>query len=605
MNTKITCRFGSQEALDDFNARNGFDVTKLTKKYDVHTKAKVEKKPTKQKASGKQSNRDWWKPYWWGMPEYESHDAPEPFATVDFSFNASDIDYANKVFNQPVSEKTKSLWYPKLIPGWYSSLRVVGGSSEHRYPIYVISKGRAEKCYTSRFLTQMEVKHFVVCEPQEYAQYKANVENQYATLIQLDMTYKDKYDTCDNMDPSFPKGSGPARNFCWDDSIKRGYKWHWLMDDNATEGFHWFWHNIKVKCRTGAPIAACEDFVDRYDNLAIFGPAYKMFCLMDCYYPPFIKNTRIYSCLLIRNDIADKDGKPFRWRGRFNEDTDLSLRVLKAGWCTVQSNWFLFGKSTTMKVKGGNTDSIYVDGTKLKSEMIANLHPDVAKVVWKFNRWHHEVNYSGFKQDLKLKPGVVPVPGDNNYGMRVIDTQETETFDTKAYLAEKYKDAPDYIYDPATAGNKTMPIEPAATVIEAPKPPENQPLHVVSVWREDSTPAPTPKIEVLEKPVEEVKVVEPPKPTKPPLELIVDSMDGIDPRTLGKLMIDLNEKVDLTIVHGDIFTDDIVMKLCSGLGFKVKQFYDASGNIKPDYVGKRKLVGCQPGQKPEFAMVEK
>ena len=52
MNTKITCRFGSQEALDDFNARNGFDVTKLTKKYDVHTKAKVEKKPTKQKASG-------------------------------------------------------------------------------------------------------------------------------------------------------------------------------------------------------------------------------------------------------------------------------------------------------------------------------------------------------------------------------------------------------------------------------------------------------------------------------------------------------------------------------------------------------------------------
>ena len=25
MNTKITCRFGSQEALDEFNKRNGFD----------------------------------------------------------------------------------------------------------------------------------------------------------------------------------------------------------------------------------------------------------------------------------------------------------------------------------------------------------------------------------------------------------------------------------------------------------------------------------------------------------------------------------------------------------------------------------------------------
>ena len=595
MNTKITCRFGSQGALDDFNKRNGFDLTPLTKTYDVHTGKKVERKPPKGTKVSK-SDRDWWKPYWWGMPMYESHDAPPPHATIDFTFNQNDLDYANKVFDQNISEKTKSVWFPKLVPGWYSALRVVGGSSEHRYPIYVISKGRAEKCYTSRFLTQMEVKHFVVCEPQEYQDYKQHVENQYATLIQLDMTYKDKYDTCDNMDPSFPKGSGPARNFCWDDSIKRGYKWHWLMDDNATEGFHWFWHNVKVKCRTGAILAACEDFVDRYENIAIFGPAYKMFCLMDCYYPPFITNTRIYSCLLIRNDIADQNGVPFRWRARFNEDTDLSLRVLKAGWCTVQSNWFLFGKSTTMKVKGGNTTSIYVNGTKEKSEMIAKLHPDVAKVVWKFNRWHHEVNYSVFKQELKLKPGIMPIPGDNNYGMRVIMTEETETYDTKAYLAEKYKDAPDYVYDINSSSPTTNPN------MTVKRDGESKEIHTSSVRAVDSTPAPTPKVEVLEKPAE---VVEPPKSTKPPLELIVDSMDGIDPRTLGKLMIDLNEKVDLTIVHGDIFTDDIVMKLCSGLGFKVKQFYDASGNIKPDYVGKRKLVGCQPGQKPEFAMVEK
>ena len=223
------------------------------------------------------------------------------------------------------------------------------------------------------------------------------MENQYATLLQLDMTYKDRYDTCDEMDASFPKGSGPARNFCWDDSIKRGAKWHWLMDDNAVEGFHYRWHNAKLKCRTGALLASCEDFVDRYENIGMFGPNYSGFCHLDSYRPPFITNTRVYSCILIRNDITDKDGKPFRWRGRFNEDTDLSLRVLKSGLCTVLANWCLFGKATTMKVKGGNTDSIYVDGTKLKSEMIARLHPDVAKVVWKFHRWHHEVNYSVFK----------------------------------------------------------------------------------------------------------------------------------------------------------------------------------------------------------------
>ena len=109
-------------------------------------------------------------------------------------------------------------------------------------------------------------------------------------------------------------------------------------------------------------------------------------------------NTRIYSFLLIRNDI------PYRWRGRYNEDTDLSLRVLKDGWCTVQFNAYLAAKITTQKVKGGNTEEFYAkEGTLNKSKMLEDMHPDVAKVVWKFSRWHHEVDYSGFKQELKIK----------------------------------------------------------------------------------------------------------------------------------------------------------------------------------------------------------
>ena len=604
MNTRIICRFASQEAIDDFNKRNGTDLTQLTKEYDVNSKTKVEKKPTKKKAKKDDSARDAkWKDQWWQMPMYESHDAAPPYAQVDFKFNEGDLELANKLFDQNISDKTISVWYPKLIPGWYSQLRVVGGSSEHRYPIYVISKGRAQKCYTSRFLTQMEVKHFVVCEPSEYQEYKQYVENQYATLLQLDMSYKDVYDTCDNMGPEFPKGSGPARNFVWDDSIKRGAKWHWIMDDNATEGFHWFWHNVKVKCRTGALLAACEDFVDRYENIGQFGLNYKMFVTMDSYHAPYTMNTRIYSCILNRNDITDKNGKPYRWRARFNEDTDLSLRILKDGWCTVLANWALFGKSTTMKVKGGNTTSIYVNGTKEKSEMIANLHPDVAKVVWKFHRWHHEVDYSVFKQELKLKPGVVPIPGENNYGMRVINTQEEDTFDTKAMLAQKYANAPDYIYGvdcPNTA--ETVKVEPA-TVVQAPKT-ETKELHVVSIWKDSPTPPPA-KVEeapknmvsvATEKPVQEVV-----KPTLPPYEIIIERLDEIDPRALGKLMIELMDKVDLTIVHGDKNTQDIVVKLCAGLGVAWTPVRGPdNAPIFDRYVGKKVLTRCQAGEKPVF-----
>ena len=161
MNTKITCRFGSQAALDDFNTRNGCCLTKNTKQFNVATGEKVEKK----------TDRDWWKEHYWQLPMYESHD-DKAFATIDFLFAETDLELANRMFDQSISEKTKSVWFPKLVPGWHSQLRVIGGCSEHRYPIYVISKGRWDKCYTSRFLTQMEVKHFVVCEPQEFELYK-------------------------------------------------------------------------------------------------------------------------------------------------------------------------------------------------------------------------------------------------------------------------------------------------------------------------------------------------------------------------------------------------------------------------------------------------
>lgn len=448
MSIKYVCKFVSQEAIDDFNKRNGTNITKLTKEYDIHTHEKVEGHEKKKRSKDKTFEaRKWWEQYWWQMPTYESHDEPKPFAKVVITFNDNEIGFAEKVFNQTLTERTKWVWYSELIPGYYKNLVVIGGSSEHKYPIYVISKGRWDKCYTSRYLTQMEVKHFVVCEPSEYEKYKEHVENEYATLIQLDMSYKDKYDTCDDMGPDFPKGSGPARNFVWDDSIKHGAKWHWIMDDNATGGFFLNWHNEKVKCRTGAIFASCENFVDRYENIGQFGMHYDFFCASYQYHAPFTRNTRVYSCILNRNDIVDKDGNPIRWRGRFNEDTDLSLRILKAGYCSVLADWALFGKANTMTVKGGNTDSIYVNGTTEKSEMIARLHPDVAKVMYRFHRVHHYVDYSGFTQELKLKDGVVPTPGENNYGMKVVmTTDENDRYQTKSYLDEKYKDTPAFIW---------------------------------------------------------------------------------------------------------------------------------------------------------------
>ena len=72
---------------------------------------------------------------------------------------------------------------------------------------------------------------------------------------------------------------------------------------------------------------------------------------------------------------------------------------------------------------GGNTKEFYKEeGTKAKSEMLANLHPDVAEVVWKFNRWHHHVDYRRFKiNKLIRKQGLVIPDRINEYGMKMIE----------------------------------------------------------------------------------------------------------------------------------------------------------------------------------------
>ena len=285
----------------------------------------------------------------------------------------------------------------------------------NKFPLYIPSKGRSEYMMTSKALTAQGVKHNIVVEPQEVDIYRRAVSNNklLTTVIPLDMSYKDKYDYCDNKGTTVSTGSGPARNFIWEHSIEQGFSHHWIMDDNI-QGFHRLNKNKKHIANTPTFWQAMEDFCLRYNNLAMSGPNYEMFVPGKKKCLPFITNTRIYSCNFIRNNV------PFRWRGRYNEDTILSLDMLKAGWCTIQFNAFLQNKTSTQLMRGGNTDSVYKHGTMDKSKMLVNEHHDVSKVVFKFGRVHHHVDYRGFKtQKLIRKDSSLIKAGINNYGMEL------------------------------------------------------------------------------------------------------------------------------------------------------------------------------------------
>lgn len=307
---------------------------------------------------------------------------------------------------------------------WTQSRAVM--NNDPQFPLYIPSKGRSEYMITSKVLTEIGVKHFIIVEPQEVQKYKEAIKRfgLLATVVELDLSYKEKYDLCDNLGLTKSTGPGPARNFAWDHSVKNGHLWHWVMDDNITS-FRRLNKNEKVKVSNGAVFKAMEDFVLRYQNVGMAGPNYYMFAPARTKIPPFVTNTRIYSCNLIRNDL------PVRWRGRYNEDTILSLDILKRKWCTIQFNAFLQQKMPTQTIKGGNTDEFYhaegtlkkgdryaSDGTLEKSKMQVAVHPDVSKIVWKFGRVHHHVDYSVFKRlALILKKDLQIEHKENNYGM--------------------------------------------------------------------------------------------------------------------------------------------------------------------------------------------
>jgi len=267
-----------------------------------------------------------------------------------------------------------------------------------KYPIYIISKGRWVKRQTVKAMELMKVPYKVVIEPQEFENYSKFIHPNNILILPFS---------------NLGQGSIPARNWVWEHSIGLGVKRHWILDDNM-DSFYRVNRNMKLICTTGVIFKAAEDFVDRYENVAIAGFQYNSFIFKDAVVPPYRLNTRIYSCILLNNDL------PYRWRGKYNEDTDLSLRVLKDGWVTMLFNAFLVNKETTMRAKGGNTDTIYNTGDNRMefAKSLKEQHPDCVEVKWKFNRWHHEVDYSSFKKNKLIKKTNIEIFNEiNNYGM--------------------------------------------------------------------------------------------------------------------------------------------------------------------------------------------
>jgi len=89
----------------------------------------------------------------------------------------------------------------------------------------------------------------------------------------------------------------PARNWIKDHAVEAGHLRHWQLDDNIRRTRRWY-RKKRISCRAGVALAVVEDFVDRYENVAVAGLQYNMFAYAMGAHgkPPFHLNA-VYSAI--------------------------------------------------------------------------------------------------------------------------------------------------------------------------------------------------------------------------------------------------------------------------------------------------------------------
>jgi len=285
-----------------------------------------------------------------------------------------------------------------------------------KYPIYVISKGRHDVCHTANFLEKDKVPYHLVVEPQE--------ADLYINKYGKDKVYILPFS-------NLGQGSIPARNWVWEHSKTIGAEKHWILDDNI-RGCYRYYQGKRIYCNSNAAFKCCEEFTDRYENIALSGLNYSTF-VVGAGKKPFYHNVHVYSFILIRNDLKQ------RWRGRYNEDTDLCLQVLSDNWCTILLNAYCCQKIATMTMKGGNSDQLYKGDGRLKmANSLKRMWPKVVDVTRRFQRPQHKIVFEWRRFDTPLikKKNLKIKNKKNNVGQKLVAVGKVKSKMLKGMIKE-------------------------------------------------------------------------------------------------------------------------------------------------------------------------
>lgn len=223
-----------------------------------------------------------------------------------------------------------------------------------KYPIYIPSKGRADKQLTVKLLLANGITNFfvIVEAGHDAVEYTRTIGNKHVLVLK-----ESNYGT-----------SSVARNYAIEHSKRVGFAKHWQLDDDISKIYG---HKKgKVTNVNVGEILREVERLDKEHKSNITGVNTSASFLSQTK-KEFNENGSLTSLYLITND-------KFRFRGTMLVDMDYQLQLLRAGLQTLRCNNFAFVFKSPLKAKGGYYDIYSNDKkrTQALSEFFKN-NPDV------------------------------------------------------------------------------------------------------------------------------------------------------------------------------------------------------------------------------------
>lgn len=266
--------------------------------------------------------------------------------------------------------------------------------------VYIISKGRPQ-CRTAKTLVKMGYpgKWFIVCGTND--EYLDDYKSRWGSHVlvfdfdaQLEHT-----DTLDNFGfETKASGACPVRNATMKISQQRGELRHWQFDDDYND-----FHRISDDLQKMQRFNSGREFEDWLFNLAKFG--YKA-NLNNVGFPPgsetYVDNAFTFAGRVFNaHNMPSTDDLFIPWVGRMNDDTINAINCWRRGGYEMSIRAMNMTMPNTQSEGGGLSEMYIADGTVRKSAYPVLVAPNAAKLVIKFGRYHHKIDWS------KLRPKLI------------------------------------------------------------------------------------------------------------------------------------------------------------------------------------------------------